>query len=433
MEKKSRKQAKKDKQIFNISTLVAGDFELQEVLDRLAEAAVKVTNTRACSIRLLDDEEGEGKLNMRSTYGLSDEYRNKGPVTKQDTVIEQAFNGDAVVIDDMRVDSRIKYPDATKAEGLISQLTVAMKFRNTNVGVLRLYSPKPKRFNKEAVALARVVATQSAVAITNARLYGKAIEGAKMQEQMRLAGIIQRRMIPERAPSILGLDVAAAYQPCFDIGGDLYDFNKIDDHTLAVGIADVIGKGVPAAMMMSMFRGSIRAYIDGGFERHNLHDVVKQLNSVACSECRDGEFITLFIARIDTDARTITYCNCGHEPAILVRNGQISELGKGGLVLGITEKTEHEIGVVEIEEDDVLLMYTDGLIDAVNFENEFWGMENMLEVLKENVESSAEELIGNMMGFRRRFVGLANQFDDTSVIAIKVDKNANAPALQEQP
>jgi sigma-B regulation protein RsbU (phosphoserine phosphatase) len=430
MEKKSRKQAKKDKQFFNISTLVAGDFKLQEVLDRLAAAAVKVTRTTACSIRLLNDE--EGKLKMRSTYGLSDEYRNKGPVTKVDPVIEQAFNGEAVVIDDMRVDGRIKYPDATKKEGLISQLTVAIKFRNNNVGVLRLYSPKPKRFNKEAVALARVVATQCAVAITNARLYRKAIEGAKMEEQMRLAGAVQRRMIPEKAPSMPGLDIAAAYQPCFQIGGDLYDFNKIDDHTLAVGIADVIGKGVPAAMMMSMFRGSIRAYIDGGFQRHSLHDVVKQLNHVACSECRDGEFITLFLARIDTKAKTITYCNCGHEPAILVRQGQISELGKGGLVLGITENTEHEIDVVKIEEDDVLLMYTDGLVDAVNFENEFWGRENMLDVLKQNADRSAEELIGNMLGFRRRFVGLANQFDDTSVVAIKVDKNANMQTSQEQ-
>jgi phosphoserine phosphatase RsbU/P len=423
MAKKSKKQVQRDEQFFNISTVVAGDFEPQEVLDRLAEAAVLITKTRACSIRLLDDTEGQ--MRVRSTYGLSEEYRNKGPVTKEDPVVKQAFEGDAVVLDDMRVDARVKYPEAAIKEGLISQLTVAMKFKNEHLGVLRLYSPKPNRFNEDAVALARIVASQCAVAITNARLYNEAIEGAKMAEQMRLAGVIQRRMIPQAAPLMDGLDISAAYQPCFQIGGDLYDFSRIDENTLAVVIADVIGKGVPAAMMMSMFRGTIRAYVDGGFERHDLRDVVKQLNGVACRECRDGEFITLFIARVDTKNKTVTYCNCGHEPPLLIRNNNISELDKGGLVLGVAAEAEHVIGTVGLEEKDMLFLYTDGLVDAVNYDHDFWGKEKLLEVIKESKDLSAEQLIGNILRYRRRFVGLASQFDDTSIVAIKVDKSSD--------
>ena len=422
MGKKSKKQVQRDEQFFNISTMVAGNFELQEVLDRLAEAAVLATKTTACSIRLLD--ETEGQMRMRSTYGLSEEYRNKGPVTKEDPVIEQAFTGDTVVLDDMRVDGRVKYPEAATKEGLISQLTVAITFKDKHIGVLRLYSPEPNRFNEDAVALARVVATQCAVAITNARLYRKAIEGAKMAEQMQLAAVIQRRMIPEAAPLMDGLDISAAYQPCFQIGGDLYDFNRIDENTLAVVIADVIGKGVPAAMMMSMFRGTIRAYVDGGFQRHDLKDVVKQLNGVACRECRDGEFITLFIARIDTKNKTVTYCNCGHEPPLLIRNNKISELDKGGLVLGVTAEAEHVIGTVGLEEKDTLFLYTDGLVDAVNYDHEFWGKDRLLKVIKESKELSAEQLIGNILRYRRRFVGLASQFDDTSIVAIRVNNKS---------
>ncbi|MHC5184825.1 MAG: hypothetical protein ACYSPI_11205, partial [Planctomycetota bacterium] len=131
-EKHLDRRERREEDIYRISTLVAGNFEIQEVLDRLAEAAVKVTNTTACSIRLLDDN--VGKLQMRSTYGLSEAYRNKGPVTRKDPVIEQAFKGDAVVIDDMRVDDRIIYPEATFKEGLISQLTVAMQFKDTPIG-----------------------------------------------------------------------------------------------------------------------------------------------------------------------------------------------------------------------------------------------------------------------------------------------------------
>jgi len=427
MAKKSKKQVQRDEQFFNISTMVAGDFELQEVLDRLAEAAVLITKTTACSIRLLDNTEGQMK--MRSTYGLSEEYRDKGPVTKEDPVIKQAFEGDAVVLDDIRVDSRVKYPEAAIKEGLISQLTVAMTFKNDHLGVLRLYSPEPNRFNKDAVALARIVASQCSVAITNARLYNKAIEGAKMAEQMRLAAVVQRRMIPQAAPLMAGLDISAAYQPCFQIGGDLYDFSRIDENTLAVVIADVIGKGVPAAMMMSMFRGTIRAYVDGGFERHDLKDIVRQLNGVACRECRDGEFITLFIARVDTKNKTVTYCNCGHEPPLLIRNNNISELDKGGLVLGVSAEAEHVIGTVELEEKDTLFLYTDGLVDAVNYDHDFWGKDRLLEVIKESKGLSAEQIVGNILRYRRRFVGLASQFDDTSIVAIRVNKSNEKPRI----
>ncbi len=422
-EKKLSRRDQREEDIYRISTLVAGNFKILEVLDRLAEAAVKTTGTRACSIRLLDPE--IGKLAMRSTYGLSERYRNKGPVTKEDPVIKQAFEGDAVVIDDMRVDDRIVYPKATMTEGLISQLTVAMKFRDRPIGVLRLYSPEPARFDKDTIRIARLVASQCAIAITNARLYNKAIKGARMAEQLRLGGVIQRRMIPKKAPCMRGLDVAAIYKPCYQIGGDLYDFLQINEHTLVTGIADVIGKGIPAAIMMSMFRGTLRAYTDGGYGRHTMEEIVQKLNRVACNECRDGEFITLFVARVDTENNQLTYCSCGHEPGLLIREGEIVELEEGGLVLGIIPETDYQINTVEFKQGDVLLLYTDGLIDAMNFEGELWGKEKLAEVLKNHPGYTAQQLIHTILRYRRRHVGLAQQTDDTSIVVIRRDDDAN--------
>ncbi len=422
-EKQTNRRIQREEDIYRISTLVAGNFELQEVLDRLAEAAVKATRTTACSIRLLD--ENVGKLKMRSTYGLSEAYRNKGPVTRKDPVIEQAFGGEAVVIDDMRVDDRIAYPEATFKEGLVSQLTVAMKFKDHPIGALRLYSPEPARFDQDNIRTARLVASQCAIAITNARLYNKAIEGAKMAEQMRLGGVIQRRMIPEKAPCMQGLDVAAIYQPCYQIGGDLYDFLQINNHTLVVGVADVIGKGIPAAIMMSMFRGTLRAYADGGYGRHSMEEIIHKLNRVTHNECRDGEFITLFITQIDTKNNTLTYCSCGHEPALLLRGGDIIELDAGGLVLGIVPDAEYTIETIEFKQDDLLLMYTDGLIDAMDFDGQIWGKEEMLKALKKCPRNAAEGLVHNLLRYRRRFSGLASQTDDTSIVVIRRDDNAN--------
>jgi GAF domain-containing protein len=202
MEQVKKQSSYLEEEIYQISTMVAGNFELPVVLDRLAAAAVRITDTTACSMRLLDEETGD--LKMSSTYGLSDAYRNKGPVTKDEPVIREAFAGKAVVLDDMRTDPRVLYPEASIREGLVSQLTVAMFFHDKPIGVLRLYSPEPARFDEDAIRIARLVASQCAIAITNARLYNEALEGARIAEQIRLAGIIQRRMIPARPPACAG-------------------------------------------------------------------------------------------------------------------------------------------------------------------------------------------------------------------------------------
>jgi serine phosphatase RsbU (regulator of sigma subunit) len=414
------RHTEKTEQIYQLTTLVAGRFSLQEVLDGLAEAAVRITNTKACSIRLLDEEDAD--LKMRSTYGLSEEYRNKGVVSRNDTVIKAAFAGQAVVIDDMRIDDRVKYKQAAIKEGIVSQLTVAMIFRNKAIGVLRLYSPRPKRFNDEDISLARAVASQSAVAITNARLYAEALEGARIAEQMRLAGVIQRRMIPQSAPVIPTLEIAAKYIPCFDVGGDFYDFLKINPSCIAIAVADVIGKGIPAALMTSQFRGTLRAYADAAGSGDDIRSIVNKLNAATCRMCKNGEFITLFYGVIDTNNQTITYCSCGHEPTLLIRNDKISLLQAGGLVLGVDINTEYQIETVKLEQDDFLLFYTDGLIDAANFDGQFWGLDGLFEAVKKFTLGSAEQMVKNTLAYRRRFVGLARQIDDTSLIAVKMGR-----------
>jgi sigma-B regulation protein RsbU (phosphoserine phosphatase) len=441
MSRKTKRQIERDEQIYQLTTLVAGEFSLQEVLDKLAEAAVKIVGVKACSIRLLDEEAGD--LKMRSTYGLSEEYRNKGVVSKNDPVVKAAFAGEAVVLDDMRVDGRVKYKEATIKEGLVSQLTVAMRFRRKAIGVLRLYSPRPMHFDEDDIGLARAVASQCAVAITNAKLYARAIEGARMAEQMRLAGLVQRRMITEKIPTIPGLDIAATYIPCFDVGGDAYDFRQVSDTRIVITIADVMGKGMPAAIMMSWFRGAARAHAEGclecgscqgddGYFAENAKDrarvvnrtrtVIRNFNRMACDECRDGEFVTLFYAMIDVAEKTLTYCNCGHEPTVLIRNGKTTDLQKGGLVLGVDAEAEYEVETVKLKNGDCLLFYTDGLTDAVNFDNQLWGREKLLGAAKKFATESAEQMVKDILGYRRRFVGLARQIDDTSMVVVKVVK-----------
>lgn len=436
MAKKSKKEIERGEQIFQLSSLVAGEFSLQEVLDKLAEAAVNIVQVKACSIRLLDEDTND--LKMRSTFGLSEKYRNKGVVSKMDPVIEAAFQGDAVVVDNMGEDPRIRYPQATLKEGLVSQLTVAMKFRNEAVGVLRLYSPQPKHFDEDDINLARAVASQCAVAITNARFYTEALEGARYTEQMRLAGLIQRRMIPEEVPTLCGFDIAATYIPCFDVGGDFYDFLPVGEKKLGIVIADVIGKGMPAALMMSWLRGAIRAYTDSfrqemqagctgwddtadeALNETYIRRAIDKFNRMACRECRTGEFITLFYAILDCKLKTLTYASCGHEPTLILRDGQSKDLSTGGLVLGVMPEAEYDIETVKLDKGDCLIFYTDGLIDALNFDEELWTRDQMVHAAQKAVNCSAGQIAKNILRYRRRFVGLARQMDDTSIVVVKV-------------
>ena len=140
---------------------------------------------------------------------------------------------------------------------------------------------------------------------------------------------------------------------------------------------------------------------------------------MACSECKDGEFVTLFYAVFDTEKRTMTYCSCGHEPTLLITDGQIENLDKGGLVLGVDPDAEYDIGTVELKDNDCLIFYTDGLIDAANFEGEFWGRERLLETAKKYADGSTAVVLDNILAYRRRFVGLARQTDDTSMVVVK--------------
>ena len=164
----------------------------------------------------------------------------------------------------------------------------------------------------------------------------------------------------------------------------------------------------------------LRAYADGGHKRHTMAEIIQKLNNTACDECRDGEFITLFYAIINTKEKTITYCSCGHEPGLLHRDGKMKELKKGGLVLGVTKEAEYEIETINLKQNDRLLFYTDGLIDAVNFDGKIWGVQNLYKTFRQSVDGTAVKILNDILGFRRRFIGLAGQTDDTSIVVIRV-------------
>ena len=177
---------------------------------------------------------------------------------------------------------------------------------------------------------------------------------------------------------------------------------------------------MPAALMMSCFRSAVHAYADFDQEGINMLGFVNKLNRMMCRECTNGEFVTFFYAVIDSREKTIVYCNCGHEPTVLVRRDYAIDLKKGGMVLGVDPEAEYEIDAFSLETGDCLLFYTDGLIDAANFDGDMWGKTNLLKATKYFSSLPSELMSRNVLSYRRRFAGLADQIDDTSFVIVKV-------------
>ena len=398
--------------------LLTSPMDLQQVLEIVAKTVCEALDMDAAGLRLL--ERDTGKLVLKATYGLSDAYKNKGPVTAAASELNiRALHDEVIIVDDMRSHSHFRrYHDEIIREGIISSLSIGLLFRGKGTGILRLYSKRPRKFSESDISLAQTVAAQSAAAIVNARLYNESLKAERMEHQMRLAGEIQRHLIPEKAPSIPGLDLAGIYVPCYEVGGDFYDFITLPDKRLVLAMGDIMGKGIPASLAMASLRSGLRAYAE---EIDNISELVGRANRMFCRDTKYGEFATLFCGCLDPDSGTLTYCNCGHEPPILISadGTHTHDLSEGGMVLGIDTNTQFDAQQVKLQPGDMLIMYTDGLADAVNFQRESFGRRRIIEAALTSVDMSAEQTAHNILWLMRKYTGLTRRFDDTAIVVLK--------------
>lgn len=401
--------------MFNISTMLSGSRGLQQILDRITRGVAEAMHVKSCSLRLLDETRDE--LVIKSVYGLSEQYLKKGPVMiGQSPIDRHALNGNTVYIQNMATDPRVIYQQESVREGVVSSMVTGMRYKDRPVGVLRVYTVDEHIFSEVEIKILESIASQAAVAIENARLQEEALEKDRLERQVQIAAEVQRRMMPARPPQRPELDIAALYVPCFELGGDFYDFIPLGETSIGVTVADVVGKGMPASLLMASVRASIRAHADIIYD---LDEIMRRVNRSMSLDMRDNEFITLWYGVIDLKLRRLTYCNAGHEPPILLRNGQMRELGTGGMVIGIDPDQAYEKEVVQLEKDDVLWIYTDGVPDAMTYSGEKFGKTRMRESLLKYRNDTAEQICRQMLWETRRFVGLNRRTDDTTIVVAR--------------
>lgn len=407
-----------------LSGLLVGATDTNALLDVAIRSATEMLSADAGALRVLDDS-GQ-RLALRAWCGLSREYVSEATTVGVGDVPDvSALRGEVVVVEDLHRDRHAPHADLRVREGLASMISAGMVFRGKPMGVMRLFTRKPRQYTAGERALFKAIAEQSAAALASTRLLETEREHLVVQRQVRLAADVQRRMLPRVAPRCGRVQVAARAIPSFDLSGDFYDFIELGGH-LGLVVGDVAGKGVAAALLMSAVRAFLRAYAQ---DVYDLDEAIVRVNRALVRDTLDNEFATLFYGVINPDSLRLTYCNAGHEAPLLVRpaaDGALAftELCVGGMVVGVDAAQTYDRAILDLKPGDTLLAYTDGLSDSMNFDGEKFGKPRVRKALEDALRleaaPTAERIADHVIWENRRFVGLNRRTDDTTIIVVRV-------------
>src|SRR5215468_1036247 len=271
------------------------------------------------------------------------------------------------------------------------------------------------------------VAGQLALVIENARLAERMVAGERLRRELALAAEVQRRLLPERPPECLAVELAGFCQPARGVGGDYYDFIKFDNQQLGVAIADVAGKGIAAALLMSTVQATLRSLSAGGngqgHANNSLADMVTTLNRLLCGSTRGANYVTFFYAQYDQTTQRLAYVNAGHNPPFFFRadpSHDFRSLSSGGMFVGMFEHCGYEQEVVQMQPGDVLIAFTDGLPEAHNAQGEEFDEERIKETLAATAQLSVNEIRDEMVRRVKEWIASAPQYDDLTFIVMKV-------------
>ena len=257
-----------------------------------------------------------------------------------------------------------------------------------------------------------------AVAIENKRLFKKQIKQERLNKEMELAQEFQQALIPKQSFKTKSYEIDTYYKPHFNIGGDYIDYIKFSDNRFAVVIADISGKGVAAALLMSNFQAMLQSLI---FQYRDLETFVFALNQSVHRITKSDKFITFFIAEIDTEKMEMHYINAGHFPPLLYNKGKIEELKNGSTVIGAFEKLPFlNEGSVALEKDALLFCFTDGLVDIQNDEGEYFEEEGLKNFIIENKSMDAQAFNEKIIDRVESFKGEKDYVDDIAILTTKI-------------
>jgi sigma-B regulation protein RsbU (phosphoserine phosphatase) len=313
-------------------------------------------------------------------------------------------------------------------EDLASELLLPMKYKDELRGVLSLGRKKSgQMFTLEDIDLLRTVTNQAVVALENARLFQEHVEKSRLEEELELARGIQSRMLPKQPPYLPGLSIAAVSLPAREVGGDFYDFLPIDatdygNGRMGVLVGDVSGKAVSGALVMAASLSVLRVLVEADAQ---VAEVLHRANQRLCRDIQKGMFVALVYAVVDVERRRLSFANAGLTQPILCRATESApryvEAEGDTFPLGIVKSGVYRATELALEPDDLLVFYSDGVLEAMNTGGELFGFERLLASVADGRRLAPLALLDKLQMDVARHVGTAEQHDDVTIIVLKVE------------
>ena len=411
--------------LHDITKKISRSLDLQEVLNLVMDTLDSLIPYDAAGIFVVQCRkkeqlpEGEEPCVFKSEavrgYDI-DELRDLHLKLGEGFIGSVALSGSPLISPDVRQDPvYVNARDATRSE------MVAPIISNDEViGVFDLESDQFNAYSADDLDVLMMLASQVAIIIEKVMLHEQLIEKKRLEGQLEVARQVQLELLPARDPELVGFDISAYNFPTEEVSGDYYDWVRIYDDQIGVVIADVSGKGVPAAILMAFLRASLRAATHIGYATHIS---MAKVNFLLWESIESNQFVTAFYGILDAQKRTLAYSNAGHNPPLLVNAAGTSRfIDKGEQPLGMFRETRYHQYYLDFEPGDVLVLYTDGATEANSPTGEEFGRERLAQAVKKAYDRPAREMIASLQMEILEWTANAGSNDDVTFFIIKALK-----------
>ena len=401
--------------LYDISLEMSSTLEVDDLVRKIAAAVKQKIDYHTFSIFLLDEKH---ELLLPKFVIRSNERENQKLVLPLGT----GLIGTAA-----KMNMPLRVADVTQDPRYLnvhtetrSELVVPLTSKGRVVGIVDLESTQAGYFTEYHERFLVTLASRMASALVNAELYAQVAENeSRLGREMKIAREIQHQLMPDELPSIPPLQMAVLFKPVAQLGGDLYDWIAFDDGRLAIVIGDVAGKGAPAALYGALSSGVIRTRAGRKYPPGQMLELV---NKTLYQRPIEGQYIAVTYAIYERKAKTVVLSNSGLPYPLLVRGGQPTFLAIGGIPLGLFPDSQYEETSLQLQTGDVLVFYSDGVIEMRNDAGEEFGLKRLADTVCNNHESEPEEIVRSVSAALAAFIGRVRPHDDRTMIVVRMGK-----------
>lgn len=401
--------------ISKVGITLLASATLNETLEQVVSLVFEAVPADRCLIMMRD--EGSEELRV-AVARLRDRVGEVGEIRVSRNVLDEVvIRGKSVLTSDAQHDPRFA-SGTVVLQGVRSVLAVPLGVADKVFGIIYADSPIAEgRFTEDHLKVLTTLASVAAIRVENTRLIEARLERERLERELALASEIQQRFQPTAPPQITGYELQGISFPCYEIGGDYYDFIQRDDGRLVIALGDVSGKGTAAALLMSSLHAAVHAQSGS---HNSLVATISAVNRYLADNIPANRFVTLFYAELDPQSGALAFLNAGHNPPLIIHSaGTVEQLASGGLPLGIKPDAEYREGRTQLQPGDVLVIYSDGVTEAVSPTGEEFGPTRLYEVVSRNIDASAAGIRDRIESSLTKFAQGTSAADDITLVIVK--------------